>query len=431
MTRPQSDTIIVIGAGAAGLMAARELARAGRRVTIVEAQHRCGGRIHTLAEASFGYSAAAGAEFVHGEASVTHGLLREAGLALRPVEGWRWTVHDGQFLLQESWDVDQAALQDALRQLTDDLPIAEFLRRHFAGAQYDRLRHSVQRMVESYDAAEPERASTFALREEWMGGGQSRQAGRIVSGYGALIDFLVAECRKHGVALHLGCPVGGIEADDRGVRVRCENGDHHAGDAVIVTVPIPLLTSIAMPAPERDRISAAADIGFGNVIKILLRFERRWWLEPRKDLADLMFLLSEARIPVWWTQYPTDRPVLTGWFAGPKTAAMADLDADDLVDIGLASLAGIFDREPEQLSQMLTAAYAINWARDPFARGAYSYATPGTRAAQSRLSEADGRPIHFSGEALYRGAEMGTVEAALASGLETARSILQTGDRGD
>jgi monoamine oxidase len=71
------------------------------------------------------------------------------------------------------------------------------------------------------------------------------------------------------------------------------------------------------------------------------------------------------------------------------------------------------------------AARAIDWKKDPFARGAYSYATPETREAQAVLANSDGGPVFFSGEALYRGKDMGTVEAALASGLETARAILR------
>ena len=77
------------------------------------------------------------------------------------------------------------------------------------------------------------------------------------------------------------------------------------------------------------------------------------------------------------------------------------------------------------MTRDLVAARAINWAHDPFARGAYSYATPETRAAQSVLSRFAGGTIFFSGEALYRGRDMGTVEAALASGLETARMVLR------
>jgi hypothetical protein len=77
------------------------------------------------------------------------------------------------------------------------------------------------------------------------------------------------------------------------------------------------------------------------------------------------------------------------------------------------------------LDQSLVAARAINWAKDRHARGAYSYATTETRAAQSVISTPVGKAVFYSGEALYRGRDMGTVEAALASGLETARTVLR------
>jgi monoamine oxidase len=95
--------------------------------------------------------------------------------------------------------------------------------------------------------------------------------------------------------------------------------------------------------------------------------------------------------------------------------------------MGVASLAEIFDLLPDRIRGDLVASRAINWGNDRFARGAYSYATPATRAAQSALKEADGRAIFFAGEALYAGPDMGTVEAALASGVETAQAILAAG----
>ena len=350
-------------------------------------------------------------------------MLREARLSLLPIQGKQWTVEDGKFSREESQDPHEAELCKALQELKDDLTVAEFLRRRFAGPEYARLRHSIERMVEGYDAADPERASILALREEWMVGGRRTQA-RIIGGYGALVDFLTAECRNQGVAIHLGSAVSAIEASNgRGV-VHCANGDAHECDAVVLTVPLPLLKEIVLPPGEREKAAAAAHIGFGNVIKILLRFETRWWVDKRRDLADLTFLLSDARIPVWWTQHPADLPVLTGWFGGPKTEAMANLGEHELIEVGLASLAEIFGLDPKQPMRNLVAARAFNWAHDPFARGAYSYATPETRKAQSALAAPEGGVIFFCGEALYRGRDMGTVEAALSNGLETARTIL-------
>ncbi|OKO83634.1 NAD(P)/FAD-dependent oxidoreductase [Bradyrhizobium sp. AS23.2] len=419
----RSEHIVIVGAGVAGLMAARELARAGRKVTILEARERCGGRIHPLPASEFGYSADLGAEFVHGEAPVTRGLAREAALPVRVIAGAQWSYDGVGFLRGSPRDPYDEGLHAALKNLTDDLSVADFLRRHFAGPEHDRLRHAVERMVEGYDAADPARASTLALREEWMNGGHATQA-RIVGGYGGLIEFLAAECLRLGVAIHFGCVVSAIVEAGGAVAVRCASGDVQSCDRVILTVPLPLLREIALPAAARAKAAAADDIGFGSVIKILLRFARPWWRERREELADMIFLLSDETIPVWWTRYPDQHHVLTGWFGGPRTAELSHLDPQGLVDAGLDSLAAIFKRPREDLARDLVASAAANWAHDRFARDAYSWATPRSRAAQTILAHADG-PVLFSGEALYRGRDMGTVEAALASGLETAGIILQ------
>jgi hypothetical protein len=114
--------------------------------------------------------------------------LREAGLSLLPIQGTQWTVEDGKFSRKKSQDPHEAKLHKALQELKDDLTVAEFLRRRFADPEYARLRHSIERMVEGYDAAAPERASILALREEWMDGGRNTQA-RIIGGYGALVEL--------------------------------------------------------------------------------------------------------------------------------------------------------------------------------------------------------------------------------------------------
>jgi predicted NAD/FAD-dependent oxidoreductase len=104
---------------------------------------------------------------------------------------------------------------------------------------------------------------------------------------------------------------------------------------------------------------------------------------------------------------------------------MANVTEQGLIEAGIASLAGLFALDPKHLMQKLVTARAIDWANDPFARGAYSYATLEAGAARSLLARADDRPIRFSGEAVYRGPEVGTVEAALASGLEAAQTFLK------
>jgi monoamine oxidase len=416
--------ILVIGAGAAGLMAARDLARAGKRVTILEARDRCGGRIYPLPAEEFGYPAEGGAEFVHGAAPVTRALMREAQVSLVPRGGARWSARTGKLLPNESSTPHMDRFYRALSEVKGDLPIAEFLETHFADRRYDELRRSVTRTVEGYDAADPQRASTLALREEWTARDEG-QHGRVAKGYGELIEYLLRECRRHGAALHLGAAVAAIDEARGRVAVRCRHGATFEADAAILTAPPPLLSEIALPLAARERLAAAADIGFGNVVKFLFRFASRWWADlGGRDLADLSFLLSDATVPTWWTQYPAGYPVLTGWFAGPKADRVSSLTEVELIDMALASLGEIFDLPPDRVRRGLVAARAINWGSDPFARGAYSYATPGTRKAQSALRKANGDAIFFSGEALYAGPDMGTVEAALASGQEAAQTII-------
>src|SRR5262245_21857851 len=98
----QPTHFVVVGAGAAGLMTARELARAGKQVTILEAKDRCGGRIYPLPTEEFGYPAEGGPEFVHGASPVTRALMREAGLSLQPRGGTRWSTRSGQLKADES-----------------------------------------------------------------------------------------------------------------------------------------------------------------------------------------------------------------------------------------------------------------------------------------------------------------------------------------
>jgi monoamine oxidase len=416
--------LLVIGAGAAGLMVGRELARAGKRVTILEARDRCGGRIYPLSTAEFGYPAEGGPEFVHGAAPVTREMMRAAGLSLSPRGGRRWSSRNGKLSPAEAAPPHADRFYRALAGVTTDLPIADFLDTEFAGPDYAALRRSITRTVEGYDAADPRRASTLALREEWMARDDG-QHGRIAEGYGAMIDFLAAECRRHGAAIHLGAAVTTIDEADGGVRAHDAFGRSFIADAAILTLPLPLLTEIRLPESARERLAAAGDIGFGNVVKILLRFATDWWADAGEpDLRDLSFVVSDAVVPTWWTQYPDPRPVLTGWYAGPKADTVAALNENELVTMGIASLSEIFGRPAQAIRRELVASRAINWGTDPFARGAYSYAVLGTRAAQAALSRTDEGVIFFSGEALYAGPDIGTVEAALASGRNTAQMIL-------
>src|SRR5205823_4509807 len=198
------------------------------------------------------------------------------GLALSPRAGTRWSTRTGALLPDESLLPDARRFYQALTAVKADLPIAEFLETHFAERQYDRLRRAITRTVEGYDAADPHRFSTVAFRDEWMGRDDGEH-GRIAEGYGALVEYLQSECRRHGAAIHLGACVTAIDEARGGIGARCRDGATFEADAAILTVPLPLLSEIALPSAARGRVAATADIGFGNVVKIVLRFATRWW----------------------------------------------------------------------------------------------------------------------------------------------------------
>lgn len=99
---------------------------------------------------NYGYPAEGGAELVHGAAALPRGLMREAGLSLSSRAGRMWRAADGALSPDEGPAPYAARLRRALGMLKTDLPVAEFLTRHFADPQFADLRRSITRMVEGY-----------------------------------------------------------------------------------------------------------------------------------------------------------------------------------------------------------------------------------------------------------------------------------------
>src|SRR3569833_2366090 len=162
----KNEDIIIVGAGASGVMAAYTLSKAGKKVTILEARDRIGGRIHTIANESFFKHAELGAEFVHGNLPVTLRLLKQAGIEYVSAEVEMWHYRDGR-LNKDSWEIEGwYKMMDKLSRLDHDISIGDFLQQNFGGDKYTALRDSISRYVAGYDTADPFVASAFALREE-------------------------------------------------------------------------------------------------------------------------------------------------------------------------------------------------------------------------------------------------------------------------
>src|SRR4051812_48094237 len=88
--------VIIVGAGAAGLIAAWELVQVGKKVAIIEARDRVGGRAHTIIDADFDLPVELGAEFVHGKLELTQMLLKRSGTSQYDVSGEVWQNEDGE-----------------------------------------------------------------------------------------------------------------------------------------------------------------------------------------------------------------------------------------------------------------------------------------------------------------------------------------------
>jgi monoamine oxidase len=423
---PFSD-ILIIGAGAAGLLAARELARAGRSVTVLEARDRVGGRVHTLTPPGFGQPLEAGAEFLHGAVPLSRTLLREAGRSWQEGEGEMYVFRAGQLQADADFFPELPAVLAKLAALPQDLPLADFLSQEYSGAEHAALRRAATQFAEGYDAADARRVSAWALREEWAGDG-AEDSPRPVGGYGPLLHYLAAEAQAAGARLQLSTPVQSIHWQPGQVEVLTEAGARYQARQLLCTVPLGVWQLAAgQPGalqfePELPtHRAAAAQLGFGPVVKVMLEFKTAFWQE---QLPDMSFLISEAPVPTWWSQLPDPRPLLTGWVAGPAAARLREASDEQVLALALESLATVLATSPEAVRAQLQASYIHNWGREPYTYGAYSYPTVGAPAARAALARPVADTLFFAGEAVYEGPHAGTVEAALVSGQLAARAML-------
>ncbi|PIR41682.1 MAG: hypothetical protein COV30_02465 [Candidatus Yanofskybacteria bacterium CG10_big_fil_rev_8_21_14_0_10_37_15] len=417
--------ILVIGAGAAGLMTAKELSKTGKKVTILEARDRIGGRIYPLFKETFGYPAQGGAEFVHGPAPITKTVLKEAGLTYVPINKIDYLyAHKGKLVkIPELWSYENL-LNKRLKNLKKDMPIAEFLNKYFKEKKYETLKKLIIGTTENYDAADPKKISTFVLRDEWLGR-HVWKLGIIKEGYGSLIKFLELECKNNRVQILFNKKVESIKIIGNDAEIKCADKTLYEAQKTIITVSLPIISSLKFSPAIPCKLKEISKIGFGGVIKILLQFQDSWWMKIiKKEQNTHIFISSEEKVPIWWTQPFQSFPVITGWIGGPNAKKLKNKSPEKILDLALLSLSNIFKIDVNILKEKFINSKVINWPADPFAQGAYSYESMGAKKASAELRKPINNIIFFAGEAFCSGEETATVEGAFASAVETANRIL-------
>jgi monoamine oxidase len=415
----------IAGAGISGLVAGIELQRAGYNVSIFEATHRTGGRIQSMEVA--GFVVETGPEFIHGHLKETLGLLKKYDIGYDLIDGKMYSAQGGE--LKETYEIlngwDQ--MLDRMKTLEHDMPLNDFLENNFRGNQFDELKKYATRFAEGFDLANTKDASTKALYSEW----QHEESGqyRIPTGYGSLIAAIENEFKKLGGMIFLNHSIAKVDWNSGDVLMEITDHKKFNVDILIVSLPISLLNQTA-PSSEsiifypglEEKQAAFRNIGFGTVVKIVMIWDSAFW---NALVPDAQFIFSDCFFPTWWTQNPMDIPMLTGWIGGPKAEQLADKSDSFILDKALESVATMFSIKKEEVKHKLKDFRIFNWKNEPWIRGAYSYSRVGSQEARAICREPVQRRIYFTGEAYYEGAFPGTVEAAVVSGLETARQILK------
>lgn len=426
----QVDTVIV-GAGVAGLTAARLLQDAGRTVVVLEARDRIGGRVHT--DRTDGI-VDLGASWIHGVDGSPVAAAAEA-FGMRTVEftvgGFQvdsrpiaYHGPDGRPLSAEETrafaaDVHavDAVLPDIIatsrptasyRDVTDEA----LSRQGWSAERTQRVREYLEHRAEEQYGAWIEDLAAHGLDDDAIEGDEVV----FPDGYGVLPERLA-----EGLDIRLEHLVTRVDWSDDGVWVRTSHGDF-SGDTTVITVPVGVLQAGTMEiVPPLPPVNAEAlgRLRMNAFEKVFLRFPTRFWEDGVYALRQQG---PEAR---WWHSWYDltalhDEPLLLTFAAGPAAAATRDWSDAEVQASIMAQLRRLYgDGIPDPIGMRRTA-----WQDDPFAHGSYAYMTVGsTTADHDDLATPVGGVLHLAGEATWTD-DPATVPAALFSGHRAAERIL-------
>lgn len=426
------DTIVV-GAGVAGLTAAKLLVNAGQRVVVLEARDRVGGRVWT--DRQNGRITDLGASWIHGvDGSPVAAAADAFGMATveftvggyqpdsRPIahfdpSGIRLSDEEAARYVADIHAAD-AALLDVIagspanasyRDVTD----AALAAQGWTPERTQRVREYFEHRSEEQYGAWIDDLAAHGLDDDSIDGDEVV----FPDGYDRLPEHLA-----HGLDVRLGQVVSRVEWSTEGVTVVTGTGVFSA-DRAIVTVPVGVLQSAdftitpALPAPIADALSRLRMNAFE---KIFLRFAEKFWDDS------VYAIRQQGPEGSWWHSWYDltalhGEPTLLTFAAGPAAREIRDWSDEAVIDSVLTQLRRLYG---DSVS-MPTGAHITDWQSDPFAHGSYAYMTVGaTTADHDDLATPIGGVLHLAGEATWTD-DPATVPAAMFSGHRAAERVLE------
>ncbi len=399
----------------AGVKAAHDLHAAGKRVVVLEARDRIGGRIHT--ERTFApVPIELGAEQIHTDRAETWVLVRAAGLRTVDLNRTRVKLPDGTWRTPEEMGKGWEGINftDAPRR---DESLQAFYER--MGLAREAWPYQL-RLLEIDNEPAHKWSAEAILNHAAVVHDPAEEVGendyRVLGGYDQLPRALI-----EGLDIRLNSPVARIEWEPGHVQVYSRSGEVFSAACAVLTIPVGVwkTRSIAfLPNLPAEKWSAVDALGIADIVKLHFLFDARVLPDDVDSIVD------ESTIPpVWWdasSGYADfTGQVLVGWAAGDAARALIAAGETEALQMALASLRRTLDN-PALTSRE---ARMMQWNDEPFTRGAYTYTPPGAMFARPALAAPLDDTLFFAGEATA--AWYSFVHGAYQSGERAAREVLQ------